>query len=181
VGCIFSPGCCKIHASLVVGRGGLERLKTDPIHNIIFRKNTGRGVRPSLFSDMKNAVFIYFSLIRRVINHMNTDRKIPDVYGRIWAAVQKIPRGRVSTYGTVAGLAGLPGQARLVGYAMFNLPEGAGVPWHRVVNAGGRISLPPGRESRRRQRLLLEREGIIFTGDKIDLKAVGWPPSSFRR
>jgi len=111
---------------------------------------------------------------------VNTDRKIPDVYGRIWAAVKKIPRGRVSTYGAVAVLAGLPGQARLVGYAMYNLPEGAGVPWHRVVNAGGKISLPSGRESGRRQRLLLEREGVVFTGDRIDLKTVGWPSSSFR-
>ncbi len=111
---------------------------------------------------------------------MNTDRKIPDVYGRIWATVEKIPRGRVSTYGTIARLSGLPGRARLVGYAMFNLPEGAGVPWHRVVNAAGKISLPHGRESRRRQRLLLEREGIAFDGDKLDLKTVGWPPASFR-
>jgi len=112
---------------------------------------------------------------------MNSDRKIPDVYGRIWEAVKKIPQGRVSTYGAIAQLAGLPGQARLVGYAMFNLPAGADVPWHRVVNAGGKISLPPGRESGRRQKILLKREGVTFAGEKLDLKLVGWPPTSFRR
>jgi methylated-DNA-protein-cysteine methyltransferase-like protein len=112
---------------------------------------------------------------------MNTDRKIPDVYGRIWAVVKKIPRGRVSTYGAVARQAGLPGQARLVGYAMFNLPEGAGVPWHRVVNARGKISIPPRKESGRTQQRLLEREGVVFAGGKVDLKSAGWPPASFRR
>jgi len=112
---------------------------------------------------------------------MHTVKKIPDVYASIWDEVKKIPRGRVSTYGTIARLAGLPGQARLVGYAMFNLPEGAGVPWHRVVNAGGKISLPPGRASAGKQRLLLAREGVKFTGGKLDLRTVGWPEASFRR
>jgi len=112
---------------------------------------------------------------------MNPDRKIPKVYARIWGAVKKIPRGRVSTYGAVARLAGLPGQARLVGYAMFNLPEGSGVPWHRVVNARGKISLPPGRESARRQLALLKREGHRFVGGKIDLKSAGWPVRAFTR
>ncbi len=111
---------------------------------------------------------------------MNPSRKIPDVYHRIWEAVRKIPRGKVSTYGTIARVAGLGERARLVGYAMYNLPEGSGVPWHRVVNAGGRISIPPGRASGRRQKTLLTREGVTFSDGKIDLKSRGWPAASFR-
>src|SRR5205085_4049100 len=62
-------------------------------------------------------------------------------YDRIYAVVRRIPRGRVTTYGTVARLAGLDGQARLVGYALSALRDGTGLPWHRVINAQGRLSL----------------------------------------
>ena len=62
-------------------------------------------------------------------------------YQRIYAVVRQIPEGRVATYGQVASLAGLAGQARQVGYALHALPDGTAVPWHRVVNASGGISL----------------------------------------
>ncbi len=65
------------------------------------------------------------------------------LYGAIWDAVRRIPRGRVATYGQIAALAGRPGQPRLVGYALHHLPEGSKVPWHRVVNAQGKISWRP--------------------------------------
>jgi methylated-DNA-protein-cysteine methyltransferase-like protein len=83
-------------------------------------------------------------------------------YERIWAAVARIPRGRVATYGQIAALAGLPGRSRQVGYALHALPEARAVPWHRVVNAKGEIS--PRAEPRweQIQRKLLEREGIVF-------------------
>src|SRR5436189_5146910 len=85
----------------------------------------------------------------------------PDgTHGRINRVVARIPRGRVATYGQVARLAGLTGQARLVGYAMAALPSGTRIPWQRVVNAQGAISLP-GR-SAERQRALLEAEGVRF-------------------
>ena len=61
-------------------------------------------------------------------------------HARIHAVVRRIPRGRVATYGQVAELAGLPGQARLVGYAMAALPAESAIPWHRVINAAGRVS-----------------------------------------
>ena len=54
-------------------------------------------------------------------------------YQRIYAVVRRIPEGRVATYGQVASLAGLAGQARQVGYALHALPDGTAVPWHRVV------------------------------------------------
>jgi len=85
-------------------------------------------------------------------------------YLRIYAVVRRIPRGRVATYGQVAQLAGLPGHARQVGYAMHALPAGSTVPWHRVLNAQGALSCRavPGAELA--HRALLEREGIRFDG-----------------
>ena len=106
---------------------------------------------------------------------------VRDAYVRVWRTVRKIPRGRVSTYGTIALLAGMPGHSRLVGYALHNLPEGADVPWHRVVNAQGKISLPRASGSGRRQAQLLIAEGVRFDAGSIRLEAHGWPVSAFRR
>jgi methylated-DNA-protein-cysteine methyltransferase related protein len=99
------------------------------------------------------------------------------VHGRIHRVVSRIPRGRVATYGQIARLAGLRGQARLVGYAMHALPVGTRVPWQRVVNARGEISLPG--SSAARQRELLEREGVRFDArGRIDLDHFLWQPRS---
>ena len=98
-------------------------------------------------------------------------------HARIYKAVSRIPRGRVATYGQIARLAGLSGQARLVGYAMHALPTGSRVPWQRVINARGEISLPG--SSAARQRELLEREGVRFdTKGRIDLDRFLWQPRS---
>ena len=98
-------------------------------------------------------------------------------YQRIYAVVRRIPEGRVATYGQVASLAGLAGHARQVGYAMHALPDGTAVPWHRVVNATGGISLRamPGGELV--QRGLLEREGIrLDPRGRVPLARVRWMP-----
>jgi methylated-DNA-protein-cysteine methyltransferase related protein len=101
-------------------------------------------------------------------------------YDRIYAVVGRVPTGRVATYGQIAGEAGLPGQARLVGYALSALPEGSRLPWHRIVNAAGRISLRAGADHRpmdRIQRFLLEREGVRFGGTgAIPLALYRWKP-----
>ena len=98
-------------------------------------------------------------------------------HGRIHKVVSRIPRGRVATYGQIARLAGLARQARLVGYAMHALPAGTRVPWQRVVNAQGAISLPG--KSAERQRSLLEREGVRFDArGRIDLDRFLWQPRS---
>ncbi len=81
-------------------------------------------------------------------------------WSRIYAAVRRIPRGRVASYGQVADRAGLEGHARQVGYALHALPSKSGVPWHRVVNVRGEISLRTGGDSHELQRLLLEAEGV---------------------
>lgn len=82
-------------------------------------------------------------------------------YERIYRAVRRIPRGKVATYGDVAAMAGLPGRARQVGYALHALPDGSPVPWHRVINAAGRISLPmAGGGLEQRLRLLAEQVAV---------------------
>lgn len=97
-------------------------------------------------------------------------------YERIYAAVRKIPRGRVSTYGAVARLAGLPRQARLVGYALHALRDGTTVPWHRVINAQGKLSLARGANAAgTTQRLRLEREGVrVDAAGRVALERYGW-------
>jgi methylated-DNA-protein-cysteine methyltransferase-like protein len=104
----------------------------------------------------------------------------PDgTHGRIHDAVRRIPRGRVATYGQIARVARLPGQARLVGYALHALPRGSTVPWQRVVNARGQISV--GGESGVRQRQLLEKEGVRFDPrGRIPLTRFQWRPDSTR-
>ncbi len=92
---------------------------------------------------------------------------------RILTAVKRIPRGRVSTYGAVADLAGLPRRARLVGTVLKH--ASSRVPWFRVINSSGRISLPAGSDAYLRQKKKLEAEGVIFRGDRVDLRRYGWP------
>ena len=84
------------------------------------------------------------------------------MFPRIRAAILKIPRGKVATYGTVAQAAGFPGAARQVVWA---LRQSQGLPWHRVVAAGGRIALPG--EAGMEQRFRLEAEGVHFSGRRV--------------
>jgi methylated-DNA-protein-cysteine methyltransferase-like protein len=96
---------------------------------------------------------------------------------RIYAVVRRIPPGRVATYGQIAELAGLDGHARQVGYALNALPLGTTIPWHRVINARGEISLraEPGAELS--QRMLLEGEGVRFNArGRVALEQVRWKP-----
>ena len=99
-------------------------------------------------------------------------------YERIYAVVSRIPRGRVATYGQVARLASLAGQARLVGYALSALDDQSRVPWHRVVNVRGEISLR--RDSGPAsivQRLRLKRERVRFDArNRIPLDLFRWRP-----
>ena len=108
------------------------------------------------------------------------DRAVPgrsDPYQRIYTIVRRIPRGRIATYGQVAALAGLGGHARQVGYAMHSLDASSHVPWHRVLNAQGRVSARSEPGGDRVQRALLEREGVRFDpSGRADLERFGWRP-----
>ena len=99
------------------------------------------------------------------------DQSVPEM---ILAAVRRIPRGKVCTYGDVAEVAGLPRRARLVG-TVLRQTSGRGLPWYRVINAGGRISFPVGSDAYARQRRKLEAEGVVFAGGRVDLRRYGWP------
>ena len=106
---------------------------------------------------------------------------ISDRYARIYAVVARVPSGSVATYGQVAELAGLPGCARQVGYALHALPADESIPWQRVINAKGEVSprSEPGMD--RLQRILLEDEGVVFDANgRIDLSCYQWRPRERR-
>jgi len=93
----------------------------------------------------------------------------------VYRLVKKIPRGRVTTYGAVAKALRLRGGARAAGYAMAACPSGKGIPWHRVVGAGGRLLI--GEPHSSLQRRLLETEGISIDGKRINMKKFAWMPA----
>lgn len=100
--------------------------------------------------------------------------KTSDTYLRIYRTVQRIPTGKVATYGQIASLSGFVGQARLVGYALNSLQDDS-VPWHRVINAQGRISgrADPGGD--KLQRAMLQAEGVRFDArGRIALEEFQW-------
>jgi methylated-DNA-protein-cysteine methyltransferase related protein len=97
----------------------------------------------------------------------------PSRYQLIWKVVRKVPYGRVATYGQIARIAGFDGLARQVGYALHAMPRHSDIPWHRIINSQGRISLPG--PTARLQQKLLQSEGITFNpAGKIDLKKFQW-------
>lgn len=112
---------------------------------------------------------------------MPAARQTDSTYERIYAAVRRVPRGRVTTYGDIARIAGIPGHARQVGYALHHLSSATAVPWQRVVNAAGAISLAPARGGIN-QRILLEREGVRFdAGGRVRLADYRWAPRRQKR
>ena len=92
------------------------------------------------------------------------------MFPKVLAVVRKIPKGKVATYGDVAAAAGYPGAARQVVWALRS--GGKAVPWHRVLGAKGRILLPG--ENGLEQRLRLRSEGVMISGDRVDLNGFGY-------
>jgi len=100
-----------------------------------------------------------------------------ELYGQILEVISLIPCGKVATYGQVARLAGLPKHARLVGYILKNLPIETDIPWHRVINSQGRISLSKlNTQGQNIQSVLLIEEGLTVINGKINLKKFQWLP-----
>jgi methylated-DNA-protein-cysteine methyltransferase-like protein len=98
-------------------------------------------------------------------------------YERFYLIIRRIPRGRVATYGQVAALAGMPGRARQVGYALNTLSTDSDLPWQRVVNSAGRVSPRSDPGADHLQRILLEAEGVAFDElGRIALKESQWKP-----
>ena len=88
-----------------------------------------------------------------------------------------VPYGKVATYGQIATLAGYPGRARQVGFALAGMPGESDLPWHRIINAQGKVS-PRSGSSHLVQYELLASEGIVFTAQRINLKRFGWRPEA---
>ena len=99
---------------------------------------------------------------------------------KIWRVVQKIPKGKILSYGKVADLAGLPGRARLVGKCLGLVPndgvDGCDVPWHRVLRSSGEIAFANGSDCFEQQRSLLIAEGVLVKGRRVSLKEFEWRP-----
>jgi methylated-DNA-protein-cysteine methyltransferase-like protein len=92
----------------------------------------------------------------------------------VWKVVSEIPSGHVLTYGEVARLSGMPRAARRVSQALRRAPHGLNLPWHRVINAQGKISFPEDSNGWLAQKDKLEDEGVIFLNGKIDLHRFGY-------
>jgi len=92
----------------------------------------------------------------------------------LYSTLMLVPEGSVVTYGQLAEMAGLGRAARWVGRTLSQLPEGTRLPWHRVLAAGGRISLPVGSPSGDEQRARLRAEGLTIMNNRVDIQRHGW-------
>ncbi len=93
----------------------------------------------------------------------------------LYQFIAAIPTGNVATYGQLARLAGRPSSARWVGRTLKHLPKDSSLPWHRVINAQGKISFPEESEAWRVQKDKLADEGILLHNGRIRLKDYQWP------
>jgi methylated-DNA-protein-cysteine methyltransferase related protein len=92
----------------------------------------------------------------------------------IYTALRSVPVGKVVTYGQLAKMAGLPGAARLAGTVLCQLPENTDLPWHRVVNAQGKISMNENSPGYSEQIRRLQAEGVLLANGRIPLKIYQW-------
>jgi len=100
-----------------------------------------------------------------------------ELHRQILEVIVLIPYGKVATYGQIAKLAGIPKHARLVGYVLKHLDQESRIPWHRVINSQGKISVMRINEKGENiQQQLLADEGIYLLNNKINLKVFSWTP-----
>jgi len=95
---------------------------------------------------------------------------------KIWQTVQKIPCGKVASYGQIADLAGLPGRARLVGKVLGYAPGEMQLPWYRVLRSSGQLAFKRGSADAERQKGLLQEENVVVLNNRVKLKDFGWQP-----
>jgi methylated-DNA-protein-cysteine methyltransferase-like protein len=118
-------------------------------------------------------------------NDMRQPPNIQAYYKMVWEIVKQIPHGEVATYGQIASMIPPPDgveppaydrwSPQWVGSAMNHTPDGQSIPWQRVINSQGKISLPEGSKEALLQHDLLEGEGVVFDDkDRIDLESYGW-------
>ncbi len=93
----------------------------------------------------------------------------------IFQVIAQIPYGRVASYGQIARLAGIPKHSRLVGYVLKHMDADSSLPWYRVINSQGKISLSKlNDQGQNIQAQLLLAEGILVIGDKVKMKEFQW-------
>jgi methylated-DNA-protein-cysteine methyltransferase-like protein len=98
-------------------------------------------------------------------------------FEKVWRIVALIPRGKVATYGQIASMLDSPRAARTVGWALHSTPEELDIPWQRVINSKGMVSIDCGEHDPNLQRVLLESEGVVFDArGYIDLALYQWQP-----
>ncbi|WP_409297241.1 MGMT family protein [Pseudomonas sp. KCJK8993] len=112
------------------------------------------------------------------MTELSQDSKTPAQIRRtaLYLTLAQVPEGKVVSYGQLAEMAGLGRAARWVGRTLSQLPAGTSLPWHRVLGAGGRISLPAGSPSGDEQRARLRAEGISVLNNRVDIRRHGWRP-----
>ncbi|WP_086983785.1 MGMT family protein [Vibrio aphrogenes] len=94
---------------------------------------------------------------------------------QIYYVLKQIPKGKISSYGLIASMAGYPGYVRQVGRLLSNLPEGSTLPWFRVLNSQGKISLT-GADLERQKQLLIQDGVAVSEAGKVNLKMYLWQP-----
>ena len=95
---------------------------------------------------------------------------------KIWQTVNCVPKGKVSSYGFIADLAGLPGRARMVGKVMQYAPPEMQLPWHRILRSSGQIAFASGSKSARLQTELLRIDGVEVNNNRVRMSQYGWKP-----
>lgn len=94
---------------------------------------------------------------------------------KILAVVRRVPKGCVASYGQIAYEAGLPGRARLVGRVLGECTD-LKLPWHRILNAAGKVSLPKSSPSHTEQKRRLRGEGVVLTAAGVNMRRFQWQP-----
>jgi methylated-DNA-protein-cysteine methyltransferase-like protein len=105
------------------------------------------------------------------------DKQRKNFCRQVWNTVAAIPPGRVASYGQIAKLAGFANGARLVGWALRSAPADVDLPWHRVVNAQGKISIPAADPAHAEQVRRLTAESVRIAGGRIDISRYSWSPN----
>jgi len=105
-----------------------------------------------------------------------TQARVDERRTALYLVLGQIPEGKVISYGELADLAGLGRAARWVGRTLSQLPGDTRLPWHRVLGAGGRLSLQQGTPSGDEQRARLRAEGVSLRNNRVDMSRHGWRP-----
>lgn len=107
--------------------------------------------------------------------------KKPGFYENVYEIVRQIPKGKVTTYGAIAEVIGMKGSSRLVGQALKSVPPESEIPAQRVINRAGLLTAAHHFGGYDRLRWILEREGVVFKGEGVDMEKCFWKPGKVER